>query len=96
MRIRSQHIQSDEIIIIFSLNGKTLELIEAAENAGLRNANVVTCCCNENAPLIEQSTCSLIGYKHSHVAIKEYEVSSRLPLQMIARIIIDYIVTYEK
>ncbi|MEI3233821.1 MAG: hypothetical protein V8S33_05230 [Intestinibacter bartlettii] len=34
----------------------------------------------------------MIAYKHSHIAIKEFEVSSRLPLYIISRVIIDYMV----
>ena len=53
---------------------------------------VITCCCNEDSELIELSNCNVIGFKHEHDAIRDYEVASRVALHMIARIIIDYLV----
>lgn len=95
MRIKTKHLKKDEIVFIFSLNGRTQELIESAQNANLCDAIVITCCCNENSPLLPLSKYSVVGYKCKHNAITEYEVSSRLPLQIISRIIIDYMVSYK-
>ena len=58
-------------------------------------AKVLTCCCNDQSPLLELSACSLVGFRHSHKAIKDFEVSSRVPLQIMARLIIDYLTSYE-
>lgn len=92
MRQKTRSLGSDEVLIIFSLNGKTPELIESARNANLRKVRVITCCCNENSELIELSSYNIVGFKHEHDAFREYEVSSRVSLHMIARIIIDYLV----
>lgn len=92
MRKKCGSLRSDEIVIIFSLNGRTPELIESAKNARMRNAKVITCCCNEDSELIGLSNYNVIGFKHEHDAIREYEVASRVALHMIARIIIDYLV----
>lgn len=92
MRKKCENLRSDEIVIIFSLNGRTPELIESARNARTRNAKVITCCCNEDSELIGLSNYNVIGFKHEHDAIREYEVASRVALHMIARIIIDYMV----
>ncbi len=92
----TQNLRANALVIIFSLNGRTEELIEAARNANMAGAEIITCCCSDQSPLLEYSTKYLIGYKHSHVAIKEYEVTSRLPLAMMSRIIIDYLVEQEK
>ncbi len=92
MRQKTGNLNSDELVIIFSLNGKTPDLIESARKAKLRNAKVITCCCNEDSELIELSNCNVIGFKHEHDAIRDYEVASRVALHMIARIIIDYLV----
>lgn len=92
---KTRHMKTDELLILFSLGGKTEELIESAENAKLCNSPVVTCCCKGNSPLLPLSKYSIVGFKHAHKAINEYEVSSRLPLQIISRIIIDYMVSYK-
>ena len=59
----------------------------------LLNCNVVSLK-DPNIMKIKTNTdLSLIAYKHSHIAIKEFEVSSRLPLYIISRVIIDYMVS---
>lgn len=92
MQLKAQRMQSKDILMIFSLNGQTQELIRSAENALLHQHKVISCTCNPNSPLIPLSHYHLIGYKDSQVAIKTYEVASRLPLQIMARIMIDYLV----
>ncbi len=93
MRNKTRRLKGDEVVFNFSLNGMTPELIESAKNANLCGAKVLTCCCNAQSPLLELSACSLVGYHHK--AIKEFEVSSRVPLQIMARLIIDYLTSYE-
>lgn len=88
----TKNLKKDNLVIIFSLNGTTEELVESAKNAALAGAKVITCCCSDRSPMLEYSLYYIIGYKHSHIAIKEFEVTSRLPLFIISRIIIDYLV----
>lgn len=88
----TRNLKKDQLIILFSLNGTTAELVESAKNAYLAGAKVITCCCSDLSPLLAYSTHYLIGYKHEHIAIREFEVTSRLPLFIISRIIIDYLV----
>lgn len=95
MKNKTRQLKKNEIVFNFSLNGTTEELVISSENANLCGAKVITCCCNSHSPLIELSVCSLVGFRHSHKAIKEFEVASRLPLQIMSRIIIDYITSYE-
>ncbi|GFN34278.1 MurR/RpiR family transcriptional regulator [Tepidimicrobium xylanilyticum] len=87
----SKGLKKDELIIIFSLNGKTPELITSAKNAFELGCNVVSCCGSSNTELKEFSHIFLNGYKHSHISIKKFEVTSRLPLYIISRVIIDYL-----
>lgn len=89
----TKSVKKDDLIIIFSLNGQTKELIESAKSAKLLGANIITCCCSDRSPLLEYSAYYILGYKHTHTSIKEFEVTSRLPLYIISRIIIDYLVT---
>ncbi|MDO4289002.1 MAG: MurR/RpiR family transcriptional regulator [Eubacterium sp.] len=95
MRLKSRQLSEDETLLIFSLNGKTAELVESAENASVCGAQVITFCCGENSPLLELSDHSIVGYRDANDSIKEYEVASRVSLQMIARILIDYIALYD-
>ena len=90
----AENIQQDECIFIFSLNGKTKELIKSAENANYRGATVITVCSDDTSQLLPLSNYTVLGYSHAHKAITEYEVTSRISLNMIARIIIDYIAIY--
>lgn len=94
MQVKASKLKTDDVLFILSLNGETPELVSAAYTAFSRGNRVITCCCNEKSKLFGYSTYSLVGYKHSHQAIKEFEVSSRIALHMICRIIIDYISTY--
>ena len=41
---------------------------------------------------IQYSKYVMIGYKHSHIAIRNFEVTSRLPLYIMCRILIDFLV----
>lgn len=93
MQIKASKLKEQDVLFILSLNGETPELVSSAITAHQKGNSVITCCCNENSKLFSYSQYSLIGYKHSHQAIKEFEVSSRLTLYMICRIIIDYIST---
>ncbi|WP_455542740.1 MurR/RpiR family transcriptional regulator [Intestinibacter sp.] len=93
MKIRTKNMKKDEMVFIFSLNGETSELVESAKNANSDGVCVVTCCCNSSSSLLQYSELSLIGHKHSHSSIKEFEVSSRLPIYIISRIIVDYMVS---
>ena len=92
MKSITKHLSASALVIIFSLNGRTEELIESARNAYSLGADVITCCCAEDSPLLSYSAKSLIGFKHKHVSIREYEVTSRVALSIMARMIIDYLV----
>lgn len=93
MQVKAAKLQEADVLFILSLNGKTPELIASAITAHQKGNRVIICCCNEKSKLFSYSHYSLIGYKHSHQAIKDFEVSSRIALYMICRIIIDYIST---
>lgn len=92
MKSITKHLSAESLVIIFSLNGRTEELIESARNAYSQGADVITCCCAEDSPLLPYSAKSLIGFKHKHVSIREYEVTSRVALSIMERMIIDYLV----
>ena len=85
-------IKHDELVFIFSLSGKTDELISAAENASSLGAHIICCTCGSaDTPLAAISHIAVFGYKHQHVSIKYLDATSRFPLYVISRIIIDYL-----
>lgn len=88
----TSHVKKQELIIIFTLSGKTPELLRAAENAASLGARIITVTCGaSDTPLARIAHVAVYGYKHSHVSIKSVDATSRLPLYVISRIIIDYL-----
>ncbi|WP_217077488.1 MurR/RpiR family transcriptional regulator [Clostridium baratii] len=85
-------IDKEHLVITFSLREGTKEIIQSAESAKEAGAKVIACCCVRKGYLEELSDVTLIGYKQSRTAIKEFEVTSRLPLYIISRVIIDYLI----
>ena len=50
------------------------------------------CTCGDaDTPLAAISHIAIFGYKHQHVSIKSVDATSRFPLYVISRIIIDYL-----
>ncbi|MBR5157943.1 MAG: MurR/RpiR family transcriptional regulator [Clostridia bacterium] len=90
IRQKSKQLKEDSLIVIFSLNGQTPELIEAARNVKIGGAKILCCCCNPSSELIALSDTPLIGYSEPYSRITQYEVKSRLPLYVISRMITEY------
>lgn len=88
----SKSIDPQNLVVIFSLNGRTPELVESAACAFGQGCPVISCSCNGESELEKYSAVHLVGYKHSHVSFHSYEVTTRLPLLIISRVIIDQMV----
>lgn len=80
-----------DLIIIFSIKNSTPELLLTAQNAKKVGANVVTCCCLPKTDLEDYSDLSVLGYNQRNKTIEDFDIVSRLPLQIIARTLIDYL-----
>ncbi len=91
MRTISKRFTQQDMLIIFSLNGETNELIESAQNASWAKAKIGVFCCNENSQLMKFADHSLLGFSDDHTGIGDYEVRSRLPLHVLSRIITEYL-----
>ncbi|MGL5329646.1 MAG: MurR/RpiR family transcriptional regulator [Peptostreptococcaceae bacterium] len=91
----AQTLNKDEVVLTFSLRGSTDEIVQAVEYAKKQGAKVITCCCEKKSKLEKISDIVLLGEKHTRISIKEYEVTSRIPLQVISRAIIDYLIENE-
>lgn len=96
MRTVTKHSTEKSLCVFFSLKGETVELVDSARNASASESDIIVCCCNDKSPLLSYATCALIGFMHHHISIKEYEVTSRVPLSIMSRILIDYLVEQGK
>ena len=55
-------------------------------------ARIITITCGDpGVPLAHIAHVAVYGYKHKHVSITSVDATSRLPLYVISRILIDYI-----
>ncbi|MGL5693394.1 MAG: MurR/RpiR family transcriptional regulator [Peptostreptococcaceae bacterium] len=88
----TQTLANEELVLVFSLRGSTEEIVQAVKNAKNQGCRVITCCCEKKSKLEKISDITLVGEKHTRISIKEYEVTSRIPLQVISRAIIDYLI----
>lgn len=91
MKIKSKNIKDDAVVVVFSLNGHTPEILESVENLKNGGAKVIVCCCNMESVLIKEADVALVGYSEPYSALEEYEVKSRLPLYVISRMITEYL-----
>lgn len=89
IRTISKRIDKRDIVIFISLNGKTKELVEAAKNCQDNEVSTILLTANQNSPLYELCEISLVGFKSETSYFPDYEVRSRLPIQVMARIILD-------
>lgn len=91
MKILSKKAKQESLILIFSLNGETKELIESAQNARWAGAKVAVCCCNKKTTLVDFANYTLLGYSDERTLVENFEVRSRLPLYVLSRIIVEYL-----
>ena len=89
IRSISKKIDKNGIVIFVSLNGETAELVEAANNCNQHSVRTITFTANSQGSLAKLSEISFVGYKSSFSYFPEYEVRSRLPLQIMTRILLD-------
>ncbi|MBD1380534.1 MurR/RpiR family transcriptional regulator [Metabacillus arenae] len=89
IRIKSRKMEKNELAIFISLQGETQELVEACQNLNIKQVTTITLTTRVDSSLSRLSDMTLIGYKSEHSLFPEYEVRSRLSLNVIARILLD-------
>ncbi len=89
IRTIPQKMTTQDIALFISLNGETEELVSAAKNCEHKNISIITITANANGSLAQLSELLFVGYKSAGSYFPEYEVRSRLPLQVISRILLD-------
>ena len=85
----SHRLNEQDLAIIVSLNGHTDELVEAAKVCHKNEVPIIVITANGASPLARLSDITFVGFKSEGSYFPEYEVRSRLPLQIISRILLD-------
>ena len=85
----SHRLNAQDVAIIISLNGHTEELVEAAKVCQQNEVPIIVVTANGASPLAKISDITFVGYKSESSYFPDYEVRSRLPLQVISRILLD-------
>lgn len=97
VRTISKRLSLNDIVIFISLNGETEELVQAAKNCVDNHIQTISITANASGKLLDYTTLSFIGFKSPYSYFPDYEVRSRLPLQVIARTLMDaYAIRYEE
>jgi DNA-binding MurR/RpiR family transcriptional regulator len=89
IRTKSKRLEEGDLVIFVSLNGYTEELVDAAKSCQQNDTSMIALTCNKNSPLASLAELTLTGYKSETSYFPDYEVRSRLPLQVISRILLD-------
>lgn len=84
-------IQPNDLLVIFTVNNSTPDLVTAATIAKKQGCRVVTCCCVHDTPLDALSDVILYGYSQSIIPNNLFGMTSRIPLQIISRTIVEYL-----
>ncbi|WP_054950840.1 MurR/RpiR family transcriptional regulator [Numidum massiliense] len=89
IRVKSRKLHVKDVVIFVSLNGETIELVEACKNFKIKNISTLTLTTKVDSTLAKLSEMVLVGYKSAHSFFPDYEVRSRLPLHVLSRILLD-------
>src|SRR5699024_511576 len=89
IKIKAESFNQDDLVIFVSLNGETEELIEAAELCKKNNVKTICLTTNKDSHLYNLCDINLLGFKSNKTYIPSYEVRSRLPLQVLSRVLLD-------
>ncbi|WP_430607258.1 hypothetical protein IGI92_002757 [Enterococcus sp. DIV2379] len=85
----SKRLRKEDTVIFVSLNGETEELVIAAQNCYDKEIGSLLITASKESRLLELVELSLIGFKSEISFFPDYEARSRLPLSVIARILLD-------
>lgn len=85
----SQKLTKEDVVIFVSLNGETKELVIAAKNCYQAEIGTILLTANTYSSIMEYIEIPFIGFKSEGSFFPDYEVRSRLPLSIMARILLD-------
>lgn len=85
----------EDLVIIFTVNNDSPDLIVGAETVKKQGVTLVTCCCKKGTTLEEYSDIMIYGYSQKIEPKRGFETTSRLGLQVIVRTIVEYLALEE-
>ncbi|HFI0683295.1 TPA: SIS domain-containing protein [Streptococcus suis] len=88
-RGKCKHIRYNDFVLFISLNGVTLELVEAAKQLAASEISTLLITSNSSSTLAKLCDLVFLGFKTKDSYFPEFEVKSRLPLVIISRILVD-------
>ncbi len=91
MRVSEKLFKKDDLVIIFTVKNSTPELEMSAKAAKKKGAALITCCCIQGTSLEQYSDISVFGLDKNTSVIEDFNIMSHLPLQIISRVLIDYL-----
>lgn len=91
LQISHRLFKEDDLVIIFTVKNSTPDLEMAAKFAKENGGKVVTCCCISGTSLEQYSDLTILGGPKNNNIIEEFNIASRLPLHIISRTLIDYL-----
>lgn len=86
---KSQALKQTDLVFFISLQGETKELVQAGKNLSHREVSTISITTAARSSLAKVSEINFIGFKTSESYFPEYEVKSRLPVMVIARVLVD-------
>lgn len=89
IRTISKDIKPNSVVLFITLNGNTQELVDAAKILQRHDVPTITFTTNSQGEIVKYSDLVFLGYKSKTTYFPEYEVNSRLPLQIMTRILTD-------
>lgn len=93
----AKKIPTNCVAIFISLNGKTPELVEAAKTLEKKEVTKIVFTTNLSSSIATLADLLFCGFKSETTYFPDYEVRSRLPLQIMTRILMDsYVVRTKK
>lgn len=96
IRTVSKRLDETDCVVFISLNGETKELQDAAKNCQENNTTTILLSANPSCSLSKYTQLKLFGFKTELTYFPDVEVHSRLPLYIIARLLLDTLAAKQK
>ena len=85
----SKKLSKKDVALFVSLNGETQELVVAGKNCYDSEIGTILLTASKHSSLMKYIEIPFVGFKSEGSFFPDYEVRSRLPLSILARILLD-------
>lgn len=89
IKTRSKTLSQSDTVLFISLSGETEELVVACLNCQKQDISTIVFSTNGMSRLAKMADISFVGYKTADSHFPEYEIKSRIPLNIMTRILLD-------